>query len=515
MKGKLSVLGLALALSALIVSGCGTATPEPAVGLANPASVYCEEQGYTLEIRTQADGGQYGVCVFPDGSECEEWAFYRGECHPASEASEATPTTESPTEVPTVAPTDVPVEVSDVVFKGIGFSYDGTLAGDVAAEVVPAVEPEGVPEWAIAPEHVQFTFDGYVLPETFHEPRIYVYPVGDFEAISEFGGKTIADLRQLLAEKPAAPEALPLLPIFNAGQMMRAQVAYLSFQNGTGVRFLTQYAQAYVPVNNHELFYTFQGLTSDGNYYVAAILPVSHPTLPADQMAYEGGDLDALAASFDTYITDVEGQLNAHEAPTFTPDLSLLDAMIASLEVAPASVSPSGWPVVAWGGFVKGLPADAQFDDFVALEPEGAGDVGLTGADSTVEAHIHMLRDSGTYAHFWGMLSCPLLDYGGCQLVVTHLREDKPAPFLDPDPVEGWEGTVVGTPAGAQFDDKFLLAGQHPVGFGIGSTDPELAARLESLRDTGTAVRVWGQVEAGVPDAFGTHIEVNRLEIVG
>lgn len=50
--------------------------------LANPASVFCGEQGGTLELRANDDGGQYGVCVFDDGSECEEWAFYRGECKP-------------------------------------------------------------------------------------------------------------------------------------------------------------------------------------------------------------------------------------------------------------------------------------------------------------------------------------------------------------------------------------------------------------------------------------------------
>lgn len=52
------------------------------VGLPNPASVYCEEQGGKVEIRTDAGGGQYGVCIFADGSECDEWAFYRGECSP-------------------------------------------------------------------------------------------------------------------------------------------------------------------------------------------------------------------------------------------------------------------------------------------------------------------------------------------------------------------------------------------------------------------------------------------------
>ena len=49
-------------------------------GLPNPASKYCLDQGYELEIRTDESGNQYGVCIFPDGSECEEWAFFRGEC---------------------------------------------------------------------------------------------------------------------------------------------------------------------------------------------------------------------------------------------------------------------------------------------------------------------------------------------------------------------------------------------------------------------------------------------------
>jgi putative hemolysin len=57
---------------------------EPAgAGLPNPASFYCEEQGYRVEIRTDDDGSQHGICIFPDGSECDESAFFRGECGPA------------------------------------------------------------------------------------------------------------------------------------------------------------------------------------------------------------------------------------------------------------------------------------------------------------------------------------------------------------------------------------------------------------------------------------------------
>lgn len=60
-------------------------------GIPNPASVYCEQEGNTLEIRTAADGSQSGVCVFPDGSTCDEWAYYRGGCGPAAQNS-PTPT---------------------------------------------------------------------------------------------------------------------------------------------------------------------------------------------------------------------------------------------------------------------------------------------------------------------------------------------------------------------------------------------------------------------------------------
>jgi putative hemolysin len=41
------------------------------VGLGNPASIYCTQMGYVL------NGSQ---CVLSATVQCEEWAFYRGEC---------------------------------------------------------------------------------------------------------------------------------------------------------------------------------------------------------------------------------------------------------------------------------------------------------------------------------------------------------------------------------------------------------------------------------------------------
>jgi len=54
----------------------------PESELPNPAAAYCEGEGYGVDIRTDNEGNQYGVCVFPDGSECDEWAFFRGDCAP-------------------------------------------------------------------------------------------------------------------------------------------------------------------------------------------------------------------------------------------------------------------------------------------------------------------------------------------------------------------------------------------------------------------------------------------------
>ena len=75
-------------------------TEIPQANIPNPASVYCEQQGNKLEIRTAADGSQSGVCIFPDGSECDEWAYFRGECEPTTQSGQHSSSTEIPTAMP-------------------------------------------------------------------------------------------------------------------------------------------------------------------------------------------------------------------------------------------------------------------------------------------------------------------------------------------------------------------------------------------------------------------------------
>jgi putative hemolysin len=49
--------------------------------MANPASTHCFENGGTIQIRGDGESAQ-SMCVFSDGSECEEWQYFRGECSP-------------------------------------------------------------------------------------------------------------------------------------------------------------------------------------------------------------------------------------------------------------------------------------------------------------------------------------------------------------------------------------------------------------------------------------------------
>ncbi|MGA0877677.1 MAG: DUF333 domain-containing protein [Ilumatobacteraceae bacterium] len=75
-----------LAVGSIALVGCGDdegpssteapSTEAPTTGMPNPASVYCEEQGGTVEI-VEEPAGQRGFCNLPDGTRIDEWEYFR------------------------------------------------------------------------------------------------------------------------------------------------------------------------------------------------------------------------------------------------------------------------------------------------------------------------------------------------------------------------------------------------------------------------------------------------------
>jgi putative hemolysin len=173
--------------------------------------------------------------------------------------------------------------------------------------------------------------------------------------------------------------------------------------------------------------------------------------------------------------------------------------------------------VIAWVGHIASTPPGAQFDDYVILMPEGAGEIGIQGATQDVQAKIEALRDAQgvqEYVHLWGSLTCEVADYGNCQLSASKVRFGQ---FQsDPELVEGWQGEVVCSHFNSSPDNQcgnaFRLAGDFPVWYGLWSPDAQIQTQLEALRDTDQIVQVWGEIVAGVPDVNGTQIRVSRID---
>lgn len=67
-----------IAMVAVLMTGCTVSGPDPllALGMPNPASVYCIERGGTLDIKQQPQG-DITMCLLSDGTRIEEWKFYK------------------------------------------------------------------------------------------------------------------------------------------------------------------------------------------------------------------------------------------------------------------------------------------------------------------------------------------------------------------------------------------------------------------------------------------------------
>ncbi len=261
-------------------------------------------------------------------------------CFPADPAPIPNPTAATiplavvaPTATPAPSATAPAATVVPTLDSSLHLSLDtASLATGLQTETVAAVSAgENAPYWEVLPEYTRVTLQGYALSSHSIQPQIFIYPVPELEKVNEGAGKIVATLQTLLKSPQEIP-TMPFLPLVNAVQVMHAHIQYLDFRNGQGLRYLTAFSQGIVPINNYELIYTYQGLTSDGKYYVAAMLPVNHPSLPADGKV-TGNEPPEFMSDFPAYRANAAKALSIQAANTFSPDLTQLDAMMSSLEI--------------------------------------------------------------------------------------------------------------------------------------------------------------------------------------
>jgi hypothetical protein len=556
-------------LGALVISGCAIPTSaEPTTGLANPASVYCEEQGHTLETRKD-ENGTYGVCILPDGSECEEWAFFRGECGPETEEGQ-------PTEEP-VTPTDEAVQIPDpALARDAALDTIFDRYGEVVFPPPGAdwMEEDITEEGLVGASTFKYTAADLVVTVSFPlvnpADTIYQILVSNEATGFRWEGEVSATLE--VTELPAPPARTPVVAwygyvtstpegaqfddtlvlvsegaereigIEGAGEAVEAEIVALRDKGEPG-----KYAHFWGTLRCDVLDYggcqlLVSRLRVDGPGPFSDPDPVEgwEGTVVSGPVGPRSGGDDYLVVLVDGF--PVEYGIDSRDAKIAAQIEGLRDTgavvrvwgqvsagvidwngtqiLLDRLEIAEEGPAAVEIPVVAWYGYVASTPEGAQFDDYLVLLPEEARRaVGIEGADEAVAAEIAALRDTeepGKYAHFWGTLNCDVPDYGGCQVRVTRLRVDGPGPFFEPDPVDGWEGTITSGPAGPRSggdDTLVVLVDGIPIEYGIDSADAALAAQIESLRETGTIVRVWGQVSVGVIDWNATQIQVERLEV--
>ena len=236
-------------------------------------------------------------------------------------------------------------EVKAIPADAIQMDLQG-LAESFAWEVMPASPIPPGPGGQGFPPHIVLTFDGATSEEVIpnNGPWMYIFPTQAYINLYQASGSSIvadqvARLEQLIATaegRTTLPESpMPLLPPPNSFMDRWVQYLDLNFQVGEGVRYVSDspFRQDKGAWTNDTTGYYYQGLTTEGTFYVSFFWPVSTESLPntaeevpADvQSAAQGAETSA------AYQQETKDALNALPTSSWDPDLARLDAMMASL----------------------------------------------------------------------------------------------------------------------------------------------------------------------------------------
>lgn len=242
--------------------------------------------------------------------------------------------------------------------QDISLSYDSILAPWAEGWTVPAVPVNDQILFAEAhPPYAQIRFLGFqggraydlpLLPLEDRMAQVRVFQTADFPGFGDDSPQGFVNQMQALknlletgvdparcAQPILGEPALPFLPWINMKQSLCAQPEIIEFANGRGIRYLSYYAQAPDPVLDREVFYTFQGLTDDEQFYVAAFFPVETGIFPSEPPACARCADPAYdpIAEWTALLADQLKELNAQAEDKFAPSLAVLDQLIESIQI--------------------------------------------------------------------------------------------------------------------------------------------------------------------------------------
>ncbi len=236
------------------------------------------------------------------------------------------------------------------------FRYDPSLAENVQVQAVEAVpRTQSAPYWEAHPAYLDFEFVNYTggaaaqRPEALATAKIFFYRTEYFSSLgnepSSFSGQ-MQVLSDLLSEQPDLAQVvvdrsmptqggqliLPFLPLSNGIEAFCARPHYVKFQGGSGIAYLTVFAQGFSRITDPTVMYTFQGLTDDGSIYISAVFPIATGVFPVEAMTLPGQvDPNFTVDMYKTQVAEGVTALNAQAPDKFQPSLDVLDSLLASI----------------------------------------------------------------------------------------------------------------------------------------------------------------------------------------
>jgi heat shock protein HslJ len=256
------------------------------------------------------------------------------------------------------------------------------------------------------PDHIEINF-GIPDPQNVEpgDPIIYIIPVDAYEQLWNEAGndnvsQSIVSLREILRDKPEPIPAVPILPYERllGTSDIQVQAEYLDIRMGTGVRFVTRFSQGSNPVTSDtpQLFYTFQGFSSDGVYLITFFYPVTTDELPTSGNVSEE-EQQRVDSDLEAYLEEKTTELNNLSSSDWDPDLNILDAVIFSLvwgtppqvEESPSPITNINW---LWGALIETDPESQS------LVPDPLIYTLIFYLDNTLVYQADCNTGSGTYA---------------------------------------------------------------------------------------------------------------------